>query len=310
MRRYLLIGLLASTIGVALPGSCGAISLQLSGYSASLYLELPNDAVYEDIEADQSGSLYLAVGSLGIRKVQGGVASTWSTGGVDDLVLGSSHAYGAGRSLCDCVLRFGMNGSYSTLHQDSLSWSFVTIGPDSTLYASISVGTGKGLYVLDRGTGNPTQVVPGGPVAGGSGRYYGMAFGSDGKLYVLGAGSGSGGSLYRLDGTQLTSVATLDHTGLFLTLGPGGVFYVSAQYLSGTGFINGEIWIVDPSSGNTTLLAKNGSYPGLTHPTFGGIAYDSGTATLYVAEANKLWAIMNSTPAQRESWGSIKARYR
>lgn len=289
----------------AVPRVSAALSLNQTGYSASQILELTPDT-YEDMEVDPSGRLYFATAG-GIKRLTAGAVSAWSAAPAYDLELATTGGgYGSGGSACHCIWSVQADGSYASLHQDGLEWTDVALTPDGTLFASLWAGTQQGLYVIDRTSGTPTLLVSGGPGPGGTGLYFGMTAGADGKLYVLG-----GLELYRLDGSQLAQVATIPHAGRNLTLGPGGVFYVAAEYQNGAGYPAGEVWIVDPVTGETSLLASSGSYLGLNHPTFGSVGYDSATGTLYVTESYKLWAITkNGTPAVARTWGSIKAGYR
>jgi hypothetical protein len=301
-------------IGVIVPRACEAITLNQPGYIANLLVNLPPE-VPDDLELGPAGNLYFACGIPGIQKVTPvGVVSTWSTAPALDLTLTSGgDGYGAGRANCDCILNIQSNGSYSTLHQDSHEWTFVALTPDGTLYATIMAGEGQGLYQIDRTTGQPSLIVAGGPGPAGDGIYFGMTSGSDGKLYVLGNldGTTTGNRLFRLDGSQLVAVASPPHAGVRLALGPSGKFYVTTAFDYGSGFPVGEVWVVDPVSGETSLLVTSGSYPGLPHPTFGAVGYDAGSGTLYIAESRQIWAIKKDpTPAMPESWGAVKARYR
>ena len=265
---------------------------------------------------DASGNIYLPRGLAGILKVtSAGAVSPWSTGVIFDLTLSNSgDGFGAGGGQCHCIYRVQSNGTYSTFHQDTFDWSRITLGADSVLYAMVWGIDGYGLYTIDELSGDPTVVIAGGPAAGtGNGVYYSMESGADGKLYVLGSldGTRSGQRMFRLDGSQLTIVANPPHGGGALALGPNGLFYISTGYDPGTGNPIGEIWIVDPSDGASSLLATSSPFIGQLHPTFGALHFDPNTATLYVMEEYKLWAIKKDpTPAIRNSWGAIKAQYR
>jgi hypothetical protein len=304
-------GILALSLTAFIPRACDAITLLQTGYSSGLAFELPQGPDYDDLEIDQAGSLFFAMGSFGIKQVTGSFTD-WSKAPVRDLALATTGiGYGAGVGPCHCILNLQPDGSYSTLHQDNLSWTNVALSPDDSLYASIWAGPGQGLYLVNRATGEPTLLVSGGPGTGGTGHYRSMRFGNDGKLYALGSDGAGNGHLYRLDGDKFTAVASLPHSGISFTLGPSGLFYVASQYETAFGYQAGDLWIVDPVAGTSSLLARSGSYVGLYHPAFGAVGYDPNSQVLYLAESYKVWAIRRDpTPALSESWGSVKARYR
>jgi hypothetical protein len=186
---------------------------------------------------------------------------------------------------------------------------YVALTAEDTLYANIS----DGLYRVDRSTGAVSPIVAGGPGPSGTGIYGAMTGGWEGKLYALGSidGALSNWHLFRLDGAQFTSVGPLPHGGIQLARGPLGVFYVATGFTNPAGYPQGELWTVDATSGTSLLLASSDDYPDMPHPIFGAVGFDSKTNTIYVAEGWKIWAITkNSTPAQTQSWGAIKARYR
>lgn len=151
----------------------------------------------------------------------------------------------------------------------------------------------------------------GGPGPGGSGLYDAFAPGVDGKLYMLGSldGTPTGWRLFRLDGAQLTAVATPPYSGSDLTAGPSGIFYVLANYEEGSGYLYGHVWILDLNSGTATLLAMGTPEFHVTDPVFGPIAYDPEIQRLYLVAAGKIWGIWNTTPTRTETWGAVKARY-
>jgi hypothetical protein len=272
---------------------------------------------YGDIELDGAGDLYFAIGSSGgvLRWTPGGTVSTWSAAMVLDLSLApTGDGYGAGRSLCNCILAIRSDGSSSTLRKDSFGWGYVALTPDASLYAS-AYGGGEGLYIIDRSTGQPSVIVAGGPGPNGNGIYKGMASGPDGMLYVLGSldGSLAGSRLFRLDESTLTPVATPPHGGSTLVLGPNGHFYVVTAFDYGSGYPVGELWIVDPVSGAGSLLASSSNgRPGDPYPIFGAVAYNASAQMLYLSESNNIWAIKvdSSVPSLTKSWGAVKALYR
>jgi hypothetical protein len=261
-----------------------------------------------------NGDLYCGLSADGIIRVTGaGSSSSWSGAPTLSLALTSSgDGYSTGRALCHCIDRLETNGSYSTLHQDDLEWTYLGLAPDGTLYADIWAGTGKGLYQIDRTTGEPTPVVSGGPGAGGSGSLNALAFGSDQKLYTVGRVdfSPTGTKLLRLDGTQFTAVATMPNGGFDLAAGPPGIFYVLTNTDLGSGYLFGQVWIADLNKDTVTLLAQGAPEFHLTDPTFAAIAFDPNIQRLYVAGQGKIWAIWNTTPVRTESWGAVKALYR
>lgn len=288
------------------PQAAEAVVIHHPNFSISLIARLP-DSFYSpsDIELDAVGNLYIPTQTDGVVRVSpAGSISPWSTAPAVDLtLLPSGDGYGAGRSLCNCIVAFSADGLYSILHADSLSWDYVKLAPDGTLYATIWAGSGRGLYTIDRVTGTPTVVVKGGPGPGGSGAYRDMAFGLDGRLHVLGDGDNGGETaLFRLDGTQFTQLATLPAGGIGLARDSRGIFYVTTS----TDTL-GEVWIVNATSGSASLLASDLSSPY-------AIAYDTASDRLYVAEQSRariLYAITGAaTPATPVSWGALKVRYR
>jgi hypothetical protein len=183
----------------------------------------------------------------------------------------------------------------------------VALTNDDTLYAvgqSAATGQTKGLFRIDRVTGQPTLIVPGGPGPAGSGLYESLAGGSDGKLYAVGSLDlgFTDFRLFRLDGSQWTAVAIV--TGGGLPAGPSGAFFVVSGYSSVAGA--GKLQLVDPVSGTSAVFAT-----GTTATEFGSVGYNPTTGTIYVTDNGKIWAITkNSTPARTDSWGSVKAIYR
>jgi len=290
------------------PSISEAVVLNQPGYTATLFRSLAH-VDYTDIELDQAGNLYVA-GNGSIQKIVSGQPSLWSSALTPDITLTEAGAgYGAGGNICHCILDIQANGSYSTLHEDALNWMNVALTDGDTLYASNS----DSLYRVDRSTGAVSIMVAGGPGPSGGGFYGGMAGGPDGKLFVLGTTDGalSHWNLFRLDGTDLTPVASLPHGGIQLARGSLGTFYVTAGLTNPAGYPKGELWIVDTALGTSSLLASSEDSPVMSHPTFGGVGFDPNTSTIYVAEGWQIWAIKkDSTPAAPTSWGSVKATYR
>jgi hypothetical protein len=296
------------------PRACEAITLNQPGYIATQIGTISPD-IPDDLELDSAGNLFFACGAGGVRRVTpAGSVSTWSTAPASDLTLTpGGDGYGAGRGLCDCILRIEASGAYSTFYEDVHEWTYTALISDGTLYATIWAGAGKGLYQINRSSGQPMLLAAGGPSVAGHGPYYGMTQGSDGKLYVLGSldATQAGNRLFRLDGSELIAVATPPHGGQRLALGPSGKFFVVTAFDYGSGVPTGEVWIVDPVSGESSLFVTSGSFPGVQHPLFKAAGYDPGTETLYVAEEWNVWAIKKDpTPAQPDTWGAVKARYR
>lgn len=294
------------------PGAARSLTLHQAGYTATPFLAPTGSPV--DLEVDGGGSLYLSFGSGGVEKCSpAGVVSPWSAAGASDLTLGpAGSGYTAGRGLCRCIESIGSDGSHVVLHQDAYEWTNVELGPNDTLYATVWAGSGQGLYRVDRNTGEPTPIVIGGPGPGGSGIYRDLAFGLDGRLYVVGSADGSvaGYSLFRLDGPTLTPAVALPHGGINLARDESGIFYVTTAYDYGSGRPVGEVWRVDAALGSASLFASTDPDAPLDP-----IAHDPGTGRLYVYEGGKsareVWAITKtSVPARVESWGGLKARYR
>jgi hypothetical protein len=302
--------LLAVVGGIVLvPTRSGALTLAQPGYTAEIYKSLPAFNSYNDMEVDQAGNLYISACFAGVLKVDPlKVVTTWSIAVVCDVTPGDTGPrFGAGRSACNCVMSFDAQGSYSTLHQDSLGWTYVATTNANTLYGNVAVGPGQGLYSIDTSDGHTTMLVAGGPGPGGAGYYFGMAGGADGKLYALGY-DGTTLGVFRLGDTGFVLVATLPNGGICLTQGPDGTLLSSVQFNTPSGIILGEIWSIDPTQGTSTLLATSDP---TGQPGFDGVAYEATTKTIYAVEGNKIWRIRkDSTPSSKDTWGEIKARYR
>jgi len=134
-----------------------------------------------------------------------------------------------------------------------------------------------------------------------------MAGGLDGKLYVLGYDGASTG-LFVLTVSTFTLVASLPHGGVSLSQGPDGTFLSSVQFDSPGGILLGELWSIDPVQGTSTLLATSDP---VDQPGMDGVAYDGTSKTIYALEGHRIWTIRkDTTPAQKDTWGAVKARYR
>jgi len=310
MRAKWSIWITAIVVGVGGHGSrSDALTVAQPGYVAEAYKLLPVSSAYNDIEADQSGNLYIGACGFGVLKVDPSkIVTTWSTAPVCDVAMGDSGPqFGAGRGNCHCVTAFGADGSYVPLHQDAFEWTYVATTGPSTLYANLAAGPGQGLYTIDVNDGHASTIVAGGPGPGGAGWYFGMAGGSDGKLYVLGYDGASNG-LFRLDASAFTLVASWPHGGVSLSQGPDGTFLTSVQFDSPGGIVLGEIWSIDPLLGSSTLLARSDP---VGQPGMDGVAYDAASKTIYALEGYRIWTIRKDpSPAAKDTWGGVKARYR
>lgn len=286
-----------------------ALTLIQPGYTAEVYKSLPAFNSYDDMEVDQSGNLYISACNAGVLKVDPSkIVTTWSIATVCDVTPGDTGPrFGAGRSICNCVTSFDSQGSYTTLHQDTLGWTYVATTNANTLYANVWVGIGQGLYTIDTNDGHTTTIVTGGPGPGGAGFYSGMTGSADGKLYALGY-DGTTRGVFRLDDTAFVLVAALAHSGISLTQGPDGTLLQSVQFDSPSGILLGEIWSIDPTQGTSALLATSDP---VGQPGFDGVAYDATTKIIYALEGNKIWRIRkDTTPSSNDTWGGIKAKYR
>lgn len=277
----------------------GAVTVHVAGYSYTPFVTTSAIGV-DDIELDAGGNVYQC-SSGDIRRITpGGVAFPWSSATADDIAFASTGvAYGAGRAVCHCIVSISAGGSASTLHADSFEWTYIALGADGTLYSSILAGPGQGLYTIDRTTGSPSLVVNGGPGAGGSGFYRAMIAGLDGKLYACGFSSGTGAGVFRLDGNQLTNVATWPDGGVGLAQDNQGVFYTSLTVFRLDGSTAHEVWMYDPSTASATLLAD------VTGPS-SAVAYDRARNFLYVQNGSSIYIIAKSpSPTRRETWSDV-----
>lgn len=283
--------------------TAGTVTVHVAGYTYSPFVTISSFSV-DDLELDAAGNLYVCSNGDIRRVTPQAVETPWSSATANDIVLDNTGAaYGAGRSVCDCIVSILPNGSYSTLHADSLAWTFVAMGHDGTLYSNVWVGTGQGLYTIDRTTGVPTLVVSGGPGPGGTGSYAGMLVGQDGKLYTCGNSAGSDG-IFRLDGGQFTRIASWPHGSLQLAQDNQGIFYTALSVQRPDGSIAHEVWMNDPSSGTATLLADG---PGSSS----ALVYDRLRNRLYVQNGLDIYIIEKGvTPTRRETWSAVKAKFR
>ena len=314
--RNRLLGVLAIVAAAGRPAPSGAsttpegVMLKLPGYAVSSPFAFSLPVESSDIEIDASGALLVPM-SDGIRRVTLGGITPWSSAVVNDLALApDGSGYGAGY---DALESFQSGGSAAVLHQDVSHWIQTTLDADGALYAA-SAWPGNGLYRVDRSTGDLTPLVAGGPGAGGDGTYGPMVFGSDGKLYMLGRSVNSadpGGTLFRLDGSQFTAVVSLSATFnqctmLGLVRGPAGTLFAARYIPTVTGSFTTEVLILDPAAGTSSTLAFVNNHV--------AIGYDPSVGNLYVAEGTrlmKLWVVTRTpVPAQAETWGALKARYR
>jgi hypothetical protein len=297
-----IVALICVTFGALAPRASEAITMHQPGWVATSFATVPlTSYAPSDIELDGSGNLYVPTGPNAIQRITpAGVVSVWSSApGVELTRSPAGDFYGAGGGFCDCVAHIQSDGSFSTLHQDALEWRYVELSPDGTLYCIIWAGAGQGLYTIDRTSGQPTLVHAGGPAANGDGTNFDMAFGLDGKLYMIGDDTVSSG-LFRLDGSTFTRVATLPRGAFGLTRDPAGIFYAN---VSADGA--GEVWMIDATAGTASLLASQ-----LSHPQ--AVGYDPMTSRLYVVEdGGKIWALSPApTPTRRTSFGALKSLYR
>ncbi len=306
MRRFLVMLLVACGATVLAPGSGRAITLHQAGYVADTLVAVPvTTFAPSDVELDAAGNLYVPTQPDGIRRITPqGAMSLWSTAPALELTFASDGSgYGAGGSSCNCIVSIGADGSSSTLHQDSYAWRYVELGPDGALYAVLGVGAGEGIYRVDRATGDLTPLALGGPGPGGDGLYFDLAFGADGKLYVIADDMlGAGPGLFRFENATFTRVASLPHGGFGLTCDPSGIFYTAVCSDS-----YGEVWSVDPVAGTSALLASGLDWPA-------GLGYDPVSKKLYVVEQGGrrlVWFIMKDpAPARPTSWSRLKSIYR
>lgn len=323
-RRLVNVGALAFCLILAAidPRACNATTtpeglvLDLPGYVVTSLAAMPSEPLGLDLDA--AGNLFLPTAD-GIYKVTpGGSISLWSNPFALDLAFTpEGSGYGAGGG-CNCLTRFAPVGTNAILHQDSLAWAMVNLGADGTLYAAIAhiFQPGHGLYQVDRATGQPSLLVSGGPGPGGTGAYGPTAVGADGKLHAMSyVDPATYGTLFRLDGSQFTAVASIPNPlaprGLGGSLrglapGPSGTLHAATVQETLAPQVIGVVYILDPALGTATRLASG-------YNTF-AIAYDASTGRLYVAEGSrlkKIWVITkDSVPTTQESWGRIKARYR
>jgi hypothetical protein len=299
MRNSAIVIALAAVLGAS---RAGAVTVHVPGYSYAPFVTTTAVGA-EDVELDPSGNVYLCASGDIRRITPEGVQSPWSSAPAYDIAFApDGTAYGAGRGTCYCVLSISPSGAYSSLHADSLVWSFVAVGQGGTIYSNIQVGAGKGVYTLNPTTGVPTRVVDGGP--GADGTYSAMMVGQDGKLYLTGYDGGVSTNIYRLDGNQLTSVGNWPHGGQGLAQDNQAIFYTSVTIVPQFGPLSHEVWMFDPRTDASTLLAEGGG------PSY-AVAYDRARNVLYVQNGNSVYMITKSaTPTRRETWSAVKAKFR
>jgi len=151
------------------------------------------------------------------------------------------------------------------------------------------------------------MMVDGGPGPGGAGIYTGLLIGMDGVLYASGSTDGTPSSwgVFRLDGSQFTRIGYWPHAGFGLAQDNQGVFYAATSVERFDGSTGHEVWMLDPSTQTSTLLADGprGS---------SAVAYDRSRDLLYVGDfSGNVYVISKSpTPARKESWSALKSRYR
>jgi hypothetical protein len=283
------------------PVRSDAITVHRSGYFTSLFSSTSADGM----EIDPAGNLYFVLGASGVqRATPSGQFSIWSTIPMYEMALApTGEGYATGGS-CACIEAIRPDGTLDYSRVDSTGWSDLALTPDGALYGMSWRGS---LARIDRTTLEATTIVLGGPGPGGSGAYGGIAPGADGRLYVSGTldGTIAGWRLFRLEGSQLVTVATLPHGAGNLVPGPSGTFFGLTGFDYGSGYSIGEVWQIDPKTGSSELLVSSGSYFHNNHPTFHSLAYDSTRATLYVGEGglgSGTWAIAKIPPIV-VTWG-------
>lgn len=296
--------------------SADAVLIELPNSTANLVYSNASLGTLTGPILDAAGNLYVTADATAspftFKVTPDGAASTWSTTWSRNLVLGpDGNAYGVGaQNGIQRILKFSPGGASSVLHTDSLAWNYAAVLPDGSLYSDVWLGTGVGLYSVDRMTGQPTVVFAGGPGPGGAGTYDYMAVGSDGRLYVNGTDA-SGRQLFRLDGTTLTRLITPPHGEVVVAPGPAGRF-LAISAVPGSAYWASYLWLYDPVSGSSTLVARTDVYFHEYDVTFGGAAYDAARKTVYVTENHRIWALHLdlTTPVGTTTWGALKARYR
>jgi len=316
MNRSRLVRLCSSTVLAALfllaPRCADAIIIELTGTTDQLLYDQLGGL--EGPAMDPVGNLYVLDTNTGIREVtQLGAMSPWSSTKGYQLTFAPDGTGYALESACNCIEQFTSSGQSSVLRPDTLAWGNFAVLPDGSLWANVWLGTGQGIYRIDRTTGEPTVVVAGGPGPGGSGIYYGMTPGTDGRLYVNANldGTLAGSRIFRLDGSTLTPMAAPPNGGRAYAPGPPGWLLVISG-VPGSLYTASELWLYDPVAGTSKQVARTDIYFHEYDVSFRGVAYDPSQQTAYVTENHRLWALHLdlSTPALARSWGAVKAQYR
>jgi hypothetical protein len=130
-----------------------------------------------------------------------------------------------------------------------------------------------------------------------------MVVGSDGKLYT--GGLAVDWKVFRLDGAQLTTVGSSPHSGGALAQDNEGILYVAGGFENQTGSFLHEVWMIDPSTGSSTLLASG-------EHAITGIAYDLVRERLYVGLSDgAVYFIAKSVvPTRKATWSEVKRQFR
>jgi hypothetical protein len=284
--------------------AAGAVTVHAGGYTYVPFVTTSQTTV-GNIRLDDQGNLFLCQQG-DVRKVSpDGVVSPWSSVAAGDVAFTSTgDGYAAGGS--PGLFSLAADGSFANLHSDANAWTGVALGPDGTLYATTIALSGSGLWTVDRSTGTPTILVPGGPGPNGDGIYEVMTVGLDGKLYVTGTPDGSPGSwgVFRLDGALFTKVASWPHGGFGLAQDNQSIFYTAVNGTNPSGQSVHEVWMADPATGVSTLVADG---PGIPVR----VAYDRARNRLYVGgnSGTVYYLAKSATPTLKETWSALKAKF-
>jgi len=276
------------------------------GWTIAPFVTLPSTRA-EDPEVDGAGNLYVACGQDGVFRVTPtGSVSLWSAAqGYGIAMLPSGQAYLPSRDIFTTKYLWDIqsDGSYSALVTGaSPSWLYCAASPSGLLYANV-IGTGKGIYMVDRQTGSSTPVLIGGPGPGGVGTYSDMATTSDNTLYVSGA-LAPGIGIFRILGGVSAQVIPLPIEMIGLCRGPSDTLF-GATYQGSGPTTDGQAWRLNVDAGAGTVFASG----------FGvsdGIAYAPTLDRFYVIDlGGQVWKITHdSTPAMNTTWGGVKSKYR
>jgi len=296
------------------PRCAVALQIELPGSTSQLVIDSGLES-YDGLVLDAAGNLYTRVYGPGFLQVTPAATATpWSGTNAYNLVFApDGTGYATGAWPCNCIEKFSPDGLSSILQADTLTWTDLAILPDGSLYGVVWIGTGQGIYRIDRTTGQPTVIFAGGPGPGGSGQFGGLAAGPDGQLYVNASldGSLAGRRLFRLDGSTLTPMITPADGAEVIAPGPAGRF-LAISGVPGSLYIAAELWLYDPVSGVSNKVAITTPYFHEWDVAFRGTAFDANREIVYVTENHRIWALHLdlSTPARSESWGAVKALYR